>query len=280
MRLRSIVRVAIGVVLIGLSGLGLGTGLAALGRWPVRVVARLRSSYPNFTRLQAVCPPRWTLTGGGAEALGNNSVLNTSIPNDTRTGWIAVADQPGYNSVGLHVFAVCARDPEQGTIVRVVARLRSSYPNFTRLQAVCPPRWTLTGGGAEALGNDSVLNTSIPNDSRTGWIAVGHQPGDNSVGLHVFAVCSKNPERGTIIRVVARLRSSYPNFTRLQAVCPAGWTLAGGGAEALGNNSILNTSIPNDTRTGWIAVAHQPGYNSVGLHVFALCAAGSDDPDG
>lgn len=160
--------------------------------------------------------------------------------------------------------------------VRIVARLRNSYPNFTRLEADCPTGYTLTSGGAEALGTRSILNASIPNASHTGWIAVGHQPGFDSVGLHVFAVCLENEVVATAqLSVVARIRPSYPNFTRLEARCPRGATF-GGGAEALGGGSNLNASIPDRSGAGWIAVGNQPDGDSVGLHAFAVCAAPSD----
>ena len=73
------------------------------------------------------------------------------------------------------------------------------------------------------------------------------------------------------LQVVSQIQSSYPNFTQLEADCPSGYLAAGGGAEALGGSSILNASIPNGSDTGWIAVGHQPSFNSVGLHVFAVC---------
>jgi hypothetical protein len=87
------------------------------------------------------------------------------------------------------------------------------------------------------------------------------------------------PDDVLTVKVRHQIRSSYPNFTRLEADCPAGYQLTGGGAEALGSNSILNASIPSDAHTGWIAVGHQPGRQSVGLHVFALCSATSERED-
>jgi hypothetical protein len=259
--------------------MGVGSSVASLEGSSVRVVHHIRSSYPNFTRLGADCPSGYQLTGGGAEALGVASILNATIPNGNGTRWIAVGHQPGHESVGLHVFSVCASPPEQGATVRVVRRLRSSYPNFTRLEADCPTGYHLVGGGAEALGDASILNATIPNDSGTGWIAVGHQPGHESVGLHVFADCVAMPDDVLIVRVAHRIRPSYPNFTRLEADCPGGFQLTGGGAEALGDASDLNASIPNATGRGWIAVGHQPGRDSVGLDVFAVCAATSEAED-
>ncbi len=72
--------------------------------------------------------------------------------------------------------------------------------------------------------------------------------------------------------VVENDQSSYPNFTRLLVNCPPGTKAIGGGAEALGVNSILNGSFPAPGGVGWIAVGHQTGYTTVGLHVFAVCA--------
>ena len=72
--------------------------------------------------------------------------------------------------------------------------------------------------------------------------------------------------------VVENDQPSYPNFTRLQVNCPPGSKAIAGGAEALGVNSILNASLPAPGGLGWIAVGHQPGYTTVGLHVFAVCA--------
>ena len=261
---------AIGTGLLATGGVIAGTASASQSsssRTPkVRVVDRFRSSYGNFTRLEVDCPSGSRLSGGGAEALGSNAILNGSFPNDSGTGWIADGHQPGVPSVGLHVFAVCTSARGK---VRVVHRLRSSYPNFKRLHVECPSGFRLSGGGAEALGSSSILNTTIPNRSHTGWVAVGHQPGVNSVGLHVFAVCTTAPGG---VQVVRKLRSSYPNFTRLGTSCPAADQLDSGGAEALGPNSILNATVPSGAHGAtWFAVGRQPGSSSVGLHTFVIC---------
>ena len=72
--------------------------------------------------------------------------------------------------------------------------------------------------------------------------------------------------------IVQNIQASYGNFTQLIVLCPTGKRAIGGGAEALGVNSILNGTTPTPSGDGWIAVGHQPGYGSVGLHVFAICA--------
>ncbi|HXV41908.1 MAG TPA: hypothetical protein VEC96_02500 [Anaerolineae bacterium] len=74
--------------------------------------------------------------------------------------------------------------------VTIIANQQNSYPNFTRLTITCPAGQLVIGGGAEALGPDSVLNGSFP-DGPTSWAAIGHNvAGGPSIGLHVYAICA------------------------------------------------------------------------------------------
>jgi hypothetical protein len=62
----------------------------------------------NFERRYVYCPQNMRVVGGGAEAQGVNSVLNGSFPTEDGDGWIGIGSQPGYNSVGISVYAICA----------------------------------------------------------------------------------------------------------------------------------------------------------------------------
>jgi hypothetical protein len=73
-------------------------------------------------------------------------------------------------------------------------------------------------------------------------------------------------------QVIAEKFNNVPNFTRVTVNCPAGKVVIGGGAEAQGVNSILNGSFPSSNNTGWIGIGHQPGYSTVGIMVYAICA--------
>ncbi|GAB2704594.1 hypothetical protein [Kitasatospora kifunensis] len=66
--------------------------------------------------------------------------------------------------------------------------------------------------------------------------------------------------------------ANVPNFRRQVVFCPAGKRVVGGGAEAQGDNSVLNGSFPTDDGRGWIGIGHQPGADSVGISVYAVCA--------
>ncbi len=73
--------------------------------------------------------------------------------------------------------------------------------------------------------------------------------------------------------VVSQKFNNYPNFTRATVNCPAGKVVVGGGAEAQGTNSILNGSFPAPGNAGWVGIGHQPGFNSVGIMVYAICVS-------
>jgi len=82
----------------------------------------------------------------------------------------------------------------------------------------------------------------------------------------------QGPSGVTGYHIASIVDQDVGNFTQLEVDCNAGEHVLGGGAEALGTVSILNRTSPNGNGTGWIAVGHQPGFTSVGLSVYAICA--------
>lgn len=149
---------------------------------------------------------------------------------------------------------------------QIVSKVNQNTKDFTRLTVACPSGSTLIGGGAEALGNDSILNGSFPVNSTT-WAAVGHQPNVGNLGLSSYGICTK----ATGLKIVSKVNQNTKDFTRLTVSCPSGKSLIGGGAEALGGASILNGGFPASS-TQWAAVGHQPGVGNLGLSSYAICA--------
>lgn len=72
--------------------------------------------------------------------------------------------------------------------------------------------------------------------------------------------------------IVKLSNANVGNFERRYVFCPAGKRVIGGGAEALGVASVLNGSFPTEDGRGWVGIGHQPGYSSVGITVYAVCA--------
>ena len=73
-------------------------------------------------------------------------------------------------------------------------------------------------------------------------------------------------------QVVTLPNANVPAFTRRTVFCPGGKRVLGGGGEAQGNAAILVGSFPTSDGRGWIALGRQPGYDSVGISVYAICA--------
>jgi hypothetical protein len=113
------------------------------------------------------------------------------------------------------------------------------------------------GTGALALTLGAGVGLALPaSAAATGDTTQSQTAGPNAVNGY------------EIVKVV---NANTGNFERRYVYCPAGKRAVGGGAEALGGASILNGSFPTDDGRGWIAVGHQPGYNSVGISVYAIC---------
>jgi hypothetical protein len=250
---RKILSLTVGAVL-------LTAGLAAAQANPT-IVSKVNQNTKDFTRLNVSCPEGTQLVGGGAEALGSNSILNGGFPSSATT-WSAVGHQPGAGNLGLSSYGICAKVSD----LKMVSKVNQNTKDFTRLTVTCPAGTQVLGGGAEALGAKSILNGSFPVGQDT-WAAVGHQPGVGTLGLSVYAMCGKVAG----YQQVSQVNVNTKDFTRLTVACPAGKKIIGGGAEALGKNSILNGGFPTDA-THWAAVGHQPGVGSLGLSSYAICA--------
>ncbi|MGW7048527.1 hypothetical protein ACWGDT_38875 [Streptomyces avermitilis] len=90
---------------------------AAAAKAPVRaaaldgyqIVQLPNANVPNFQRRTLYCPAGKKVIGGGAEAQGNGAVLVGSFPTPDGTGWIALGRQDGYSTVGISVYAICAK---------------------------------------------------------------------------------------------------------------------------------------------------------------------------
>ncbi|WP_062432460.1 hypothetical protein [Herbidospora daliensis] len=73
---------------------------------------------------------------------------------------------------------------------QIVTLPNANVPNFQRRTALCPAGKRVIGGGAEAQGNEAILVGSFPTPAGNGWIGLGRQPGNATVGISVFAICA------------------------------------------------------------------------------------------
>ncbi|WP_333741035.1 hypothetical protein [Streptomyces sp. IBSBF 2806] len=62
--------------------------------------------------------------------------------------------------------------------------------NFERRTVLCPLGKVAIGGGAEAQGEDAILLGSFPTDDGRGWIGIGRQANNDTVGISVYVICA------------------------------------------------------------------------------------------
>jgi hypothetical protein len=130
----------------------------------------------------------------------------------------------------------------------------SSRPSIT---FTTPEGWKVLNGGVEATGN-ILLTASYPQDERT-WVASykAHiEPSSGQITLRVISVQLAN---GASIPssdyLVSRVRSGTTSPLRTSASVSSGFTLVGGGAQALYNGAgvLLTGSYPSGP--AWLAEA-------------------------
>jgi hypothetical protein len=73
----------------------------------------------------------------------------------------------------------------------LVTRPNENVNNFQRRTVWCPAGWRVVGGGAEAQGGEAILVGSFPTDDQRGWIGLGRQPNGTTVGISVYAICTR-----------------------------------------------------------------------------------------
>jgi hypothetical protein len=83
-------------------------------------------------------------------------------------------------------------NPSRNDDSQIVKLDNANVPNFTRRTVFCPTGQHVEGGGGEARGPGAVLVGSFPTDDGRGWIALGRQDGFSTVGISVFAICTRN----------------------------------------------------------------------------------------
>ncbi|MFC4587943.1 hypothetical protein [Sphaerisporangium corydalis] len=101
----------------------------------------------------------------------------------------AAADAPGVQG------AAAEAPPGSGAAAgfsgyQVLKLPNANVANFARRTIRCPAGKRVVGGGAEAQGNEAVLVGSFPTDETDGWIGLGRQPNNATVGVSVYVICA------------------------------------------------------------------------------------------
>jgi len=227
-------------------------------------------------------------TGGGVQINGRDPKLDLEIhgtfPHLTVPGWGIEANNSSGFEAHMTVYAICSEQSFKRSFKVVDVPANSGKAAHTS----CPAGTKVSGGGVALVGGDHSVEvgTSAPSDGPDAnskpddaWSGTGNNGTDDSVNMHVIAVCAK---RG-VYRVVESDRTPIPNNRSASAEvrCPAGTRVTGGGVDIRGIDTGLevNSSFPTDggdigftPDDGWEGIAYNDDTGSPDrMSTFAVC---------
>jgi hypothetical protein len=231
------------------------------------------------------CPPGKRLTGGGGEIVGGGDgvAINDVIPNPELTSVTVngVEEQAGFaGNWFVAGRAICAIPPPG--LERIVATSPSNSANKT-VTATCPAGKRLLGAGGEVSGGGGeVVLEDIRVPNLTSVTAQGVEDEDGAAVdwlLRAYAICA-NPVGG-----LERVAATSPTDSLekdVEAACPAGKRLLGGGAEIIGGGGqvTLEEDLPiGISPTSAQAKGHEDANGTDGtwsVRAIAICAAAAE----
>ncbi|GAB2174671.1 hypothetical protein DLREEDagr8_02290 [Dongia sp. agr-C8] len=225
------------------------------------------TSQPAQHPAAQVCVPQgYRLLGGGARvatAAGQN-FLTASYPEGQC--WNGVAKDHLIPSIAtLEVYAIGIYDPDGLLAISTMSMTSAVAPHPAAISPILPPPFVVTGGGAKVAynGAGNILIASYPNDGnpKNTWFAASkdHEVSDPAtVTAYVIGMVpqTQSGAQFDIVQVIANSPAPAAG-AEATAVLPAGYSVIGGGALAIGTTqagSLMTDSYP--TANGWTARSH------------------------
>lgn len=210
-----------------------------------------------------VCPSGSLITGGGF-ALNNNMVAYTQSQDGN--AWTAYAKNNGGASGLLNSYAVCLY-ASIGTTSMVWSQV--TVPASTNGNAVvaCPAGSVVTGGGYASNSNFFVYNSSM---SGNGWQVYAYNSTGTGQLLNSYATCLAGTT-GSTSQVLAQKSIAAGASDGVEASCPAGTILTGGGFAGSTNVWVYNTSMKSLDSEIWNVYGKNLSGSNQLLNSYAIC---------
>lgn len=201
----------------------------------------------------AQCPANTTVIGAGADIFGDvNEEAIEQVAPDISAGTVTVTAKeadPDTRYWQVEAVAICA--PEPAGLVTIVAAKSGTSKDKT-VTASCGGNKTLLGWGFDVgSGYGEVLvNQAIPDGSSVTaatQVTVSAYEDDmysRDWSLYVTAICAK-PIAGQ--HVISATEKGDIDYKTVEASCPSGESLTGGGGAATTNTASLNSEIAVDS---------------------------------
>ena len=213
---------------------------------------------------KADCPGSSVLTGGGFATSGSNMFVKTMSMSGN--GWQVY----GVNQLGssqlLNAYAICLHN-SGGTTSQVYAQVSAPAGDNGHATVACPAGSVVTGGGYASNAQFTVYNSSKDGN---GWQVYAHNNSGSSQLLNAYAICLAGT---TATSSQLFVQGTVPaNSTKgVQAECPSGSILTGGGFAGSTNLLIYNTSMTSGNPPAWITYARNLTGSNQLLNSYAIC---------
>jgi hypothetical protein len=241
-----------------------------------RIVATSPNDSANKT-VTATCPAGKRLLGAGGEVSGGGGEVvleDVRVPNLTSVTVQGIEDEDG-TAVDwlLRAYAICA-NPVAG-LERVVGTSPTDSVEKS-IRPACPEGKRLVGAGAEITGGggqvtlEEIVPIGIP---PTALQAKGQEDTNGTASnwsVRAIAICAAASER-----IVAQSPNDSEFFKTVNADCPTGMQITGGGGDITGGAGqvVLDEITPATVGSFFTAFEDETGFaGNWFLRAYAICA--------
>jgi hypothetical protein len=192
----------------------------------------------------------------------------SSLPSGT--SWFAQYDNQSTATRNWAVDVICAKKP--AGYKQVFKGANNPNNALTTATVTCPTGTVVYSGGVQSTadGFGSAVPSLGPANKTTFRASVFNGTGTDQ-HLTVWAVCGQQPPK---YRIVAVPSSGGGNAFYIDAACPTGTALIGGGVIQTGTLShTVVIGASTDVGQAWQGRVLNPGGGSISLSVRAVCAA-------
>jgi hypothetical protein len=177
--------------------------------------------------ITAVCPSGWAATGGGFSAPQDLPITSQTMEDN---GWRVWASNPNSSVRTLTAIAVCLNLPKATTRQATQGSQSISGGGGKASDRVsCPGGSVITGGGF-VLGGKGFLTPLRNIRSDNGWTVAVINDGSSRADFTARAVCLSGVAADAL-SATASVEINPGKSASLQAACPAGRVVTGGGWE-------------------------------------------------
>jgi hypothetical protein len=221
----------------------------------------------------AYCPGNTVVLGGGVSSNSNATdvYITFSAPIHSSAQeeyyWAAYINNASDSDASFDVYAVCAKQPENYSLVYGGGLAGNTYA-----EAKCPKGTSVLGGGGESPSSDAGLNQTFP-FKRGRWYVSENQAGQED--LASIAICGNEAAVTTVEG--EDVDNPQGEQSVATATCPAGTVPLGGGV-SLGQKAPIDTTLLSTNGTiptphGWKSAENNGSTKDSSLDAWVVCGS-------